>query len=107
MKHILVIGATGTIGRQVVAQSLETGARVRAITRNPDAAGLPPEVKVVRGDLTDPETIRRCVDGIDAVFLVWTVPAATASAVLNQIAAHARRIVFLSAPYKTAHPFFQ
>src|SRR5882724_6955687 len=96
MKDILVTGATGTIGRQVVAQLLDTGARVRAMTRNPDAAGLPPEVEVVRGDLTAPESIDRCIDGIDAVFLVWTVPAATASAVMDQMAAHARRIVFLT-----------
>jgi len=77
------------------------------MTRNPDAAGLPPEVEVVRGDLTDPETVRRCVEGSDAVFLVWTAPSATVSAAVDQIAAHARRIVFLSAPHKTAHPFFQ
>ncbi|MGP4103031.1 NmrA family NAD(P)-binding protein [Nonomuraea sp. KM90] len=39
---ILVTGATGTVGRQIVAQLVERGARVRSLTRNPAAAGLPP-----------------------------------------------------------------
>ncbi|HZF11193.1 MAG TPA: NAD(P)H-binding protein, partial [Thermoanaerobaculia bacterium] len=41
MKKILVTGATGRVGRQVVSQLLATGAAVRALSRNPDAAGLP------------------------------------------------------------------
>jgi uncharacterized protein YbjT (DUF2867 family) len=54
MTQILVTGATGTIGRQVVSQLLATDARVRALTRTPDAADLPPGAEVVRGDLTLP-----------------------------------------------------
>jgi uncharacterized protein YbjT (DUF2867 family) len=107
MNRILVIGATGRTGRQVVSQLEAKGMRVRALARNPHAAGLPPHVDVVRGDLTLPETLDECLDGIDAVFLVWTAPPATVAPALERIAKHARRIVFLSAPYKTAHPFFQ
>ena len=61
MNRILVIGGTGNVGRQVVYQLAATGARFRAMTRNPDAAGLPPQVEVVRGDLTVPETLDRCL----------------------------------------------
>src|SRR5213078_2310956 len=100
MNRVLVIGATGNVGHQVVSQLATTGAQVRALTRNPDAAGLPPQVDVMRGDLTLPETLDACLDGIDTVFLVWVAPPATAAAALE-------RIVFLSAPLKTAHPFFQ
>ena len=107
MKRILVTGATGRVGRQVVSQLLTTDIRVRALTRNPDAAGLPPEVEVVRGDLTVPEALDECLDGVDAVFLVWTAPGGTAPAVVDRIAKHARRIVFLTSPHQTAHPFFQ
>jgi len=107
MKRILVTGATGRVGRQVVSQLLTTDVRVRALTRNPDAAGLPPEVEVMRGDLTVPEALDECLDGVDAVFLVWTAPGGTASAVVDRIARHARRIVFLTSPHQTAHPFFQ
>lgn len=107
MKRILVTGATGTVGRQVVSQLLATDARVRALTRNPEAAGLPPEVEVVQGDLTAPATLEGGLDGADAVFLVWTAPAGAAPAALERIARQGRRIVFLSAPYQTPHPFFQ
>jgi uncharacterized protein YbjT (DUF2867 family) len=107
MNRILVIGASGTIGRQVVSQLIAAGAQVRAMSRNPDAAGLPSQVEVIRGDLTAPETLDACLRGINSVFLVWVAPPATAAAVVERIARHAQRIVFLSAPIKTAHPFFQ
>lgn len=107
MNRILVIGATGRTGRQVVSQLPRTAVRIRAMARNPQTAGLPAHVDVVRGDLTLPETLDECLDGIDAVFLVWTAPPATVAPVLERIARRAQRIVFLSSPYKTAHPFFQ
>ena len=107
MKRILVTGATGNVGRQVVSQLLATDARVRALTRNPDAAGLPPGVEVVRGDLTVPAALDGCLDGVDAVFLVWTAPPGAAPAAVDRMAKHTRRIVFLSSPHRTAHPFFQ
>jgi uncharacterized protein YbjT (DUF2867 family) len=107
MDRILVIGASGRVGRQVVSQLLTTDTRIRALFRNPQSAGLPPEVEVVAGDLTQPATLDACLDGVDAVFLVWTAPPATVSQVIERIAKHARRIVFLSSPHQTAHPLFQ
>ncbi len=107
MNRILVIGATGNVGRQVVSQLPATGVQVRALVRNPPTAGLPPHVDVVRGDLTDPESLDACLDGVDRVFLVWFAPPAAAAPALERILNHARRIVFLSSPHKTPHPFFQ
>ena len=107
MHRILVIGGTGNVGREVVSQLPASGVQVRAMVRNPGAARLPPQVEVVRGDLTVPETLDECLDGIDTVFLVWTAPRAAVATALERIAKHARRIVFLSAPLKTPHPFFQ
>jgi NAD(P)-dependent dehydrogenase (short-subunit alcohol dehydrogenase family) len=46
MKPILVTGATGTVGRQVVSQLLATDVRVRALTRDPALAKLPAAVDV-------------------------------------------------------------
>jgi uncharacterized protein YbjT (DUF2867 family) len=107
MRRILVTGATGNVGGQVLSQLIATSAEVRALVRNPEASRFPRQVEVVRGDLTLPETLDACLDGIESVFLVWTAPLATASAVLKRIAKGTKRIVFLSAPLKTAHPFFQ
>ena len=107
MKRILVIGGTGTVGHELLSQLQVIGAPVRVLTRNPDAARLPPQIELVRGDLTQPETLDGCLDGIDRVFLVWTAPPCAVTPVLERIAKQARRIVFLSSPHKTAHPFFQ
>jgi uncharacterized protein YbjT (DUF2867 family) len=107
MKPILIIGATGNIGGQVADQLTAAGAPVRALVRNPAAARLPAAVEIVRGDLTAPATLDACLSGVDTVFLVWTAPAAAVTPAIDRIAAHARRIVFLSAPLKTPHPFFQ
>jgi uncharacterized protein YbjT (DUF2867 family) len=94
---ILVTGATGNVGRQVVSQLLDTGSGVRALTRDPAAAGLPTGVEVVRGDLSVPNTLDACLDGVEAVFLVWPFfTAEAAPAVLDAVRKQARRIVYLS-----------
>ena len=103
MNRILVIGGTGTVGRQVVSGLAATGAQVRALARNPGAIRLPAQVEAVQGDLTLPETLDRPLSGVDKVFLVWTAPPTTVAPALERIAKLARRIVFLSAPIKTAH----
>ena len=107
MDRILVVGGTGTVGGRVLSRLVARGAQVRAMARNPVAARFPPQVEVMRGDLTLPETLDPCLNGIDTVFLVWTAPAAAVGPALGRIAKHVRRIVFLSAPIKTAHPLFQ
>jgi uncharacterized protein YbjT (DUF2867 family) len=74
-----------------------TGATVRAVTRDPDSAGLPRGVDVARGDLSDPATMDACLDGVDTVFLVWPfLTSEAAPAVLDVVAKHAGRIVLLS-----------
>src|SRR4051812_27794208 len=107
MHRVLVTGATSTVGRHVVSQLCHNGAHVRALTRAPESAGLSEQVEVFRGDLTDPDTLDLALAGTDAVFLIWTVPEKTIEPVIRRIAASARRIVYLSVPYKTPHPFFQ
>jgi uncharacterized protein YbjT (DUF2867 family) len=107
MNRILIIGATGTVGRQVLSQLPAADVEIRALVRNPDTALLPTNIEALRGDLTLPETLDRCLDGIEAVFLVWTAQPTAVAPALERIVKHARRIVFLSAPLKTQHPFFQ
>jgi uncharacterized protein YbjT (DUF2867 family) len=102
-----VIGATGRVGRALVAELLGAAVPVRALTRRPATAGLPATVEVVAGDLTVPESLDAALQGVSAVFLLWTAPPATVPAVIERIASHTRRVVFLSSPHKTPHPFFQ
>ncbi len=105
---VLVTGATGRVGRLVVDLLAEAGVPVRALTHRPEAvATLPANVEAVIGDLTAPESLDAALRGVGAVFLVWTVPPATAPAVVERLATHARRVVFLSSPHQTPHPFFQ
>jgi len=107
MHPVLVTGATGRVGRVVVDQLLAAGVPVRALTRRPTEAGLPPAVEVASGDLTVPESADSALQGVGAVFLVWTAPLTTAQAVVARLANHAARVVFLSSPHQTPHPFFQ
>ena len=105
---VLVTGATGRVGRVVVDLLTDAGVPVRALTRRAEAAAtLPASVEVVTGDLTVPESLDAGLRGAGAVFLVWTAPPATAPAVVGRLATYARRVVFLSSPHQTPHPFFR
>ena len=106
---VLVTGGTGRVGSAVVGLLVDAGVPVRVLTRRPEAAAalLPANVEVVTGDLTVPESLDAALRGVAAVFLVWTAPPSTAPAVVEHLAAHARRVVFLSSPHQTPHPFFQ
>ncbi|MEV6654935.1 NAD(P)H-binding protein [Streptomyces sp. NPDC051219] len=67
---ILVTGASGTVGRQVVEQLIARGAGVRALTRDPAKATFPEGVEVVRGDLTDPESLVPALEGVTGLHLI-------------------------------------
>ena len=104
---IMVIGATGRIGRAVIDHLLRAGVSVRAMTRRPAAANLPAAVEVVPGDLTEPASLADCLHGVDVVFLLWTAPEATLPVVISHMASHVTRIVALTSPHQVAHPFFE
>lgn len=93
---ILVTGATGKVGGQVVSQLLDAGANVRALVRDPGYADLPDGVEVARGDLSDPSTLETALDGVESVFLLWAASDDYAPAAVDMISRHARRVVYLS-----------
>lgn len=70
---MLVTGATGQIGRQVVQQLVQRGAKVRALVRNPAKADFAPGVDVVQGDLLDPDSLRNAYQGVSTLFLLNAV----------------------------------
>ena len=62
----LVTGGTGFIGPKVVRALRDAGHDVRALVRNP-AHGAALGCELAEGDMTDPASLRRAVDGCDAV----------------------------------------
>ena len=70
---ILVTGATGTIGGQVVEQLVKRGADVRALVRDPAKANFPAGVTVVQGDLLDVDAMRGAFSGVSTLFLLNAV----------------------------------
>jgi uncharacterized protein YbjT (DUF2867 family) len=67
---LVVTGATGNVGGEVVAALAGREEGVRALVRDPAGAALPAGVDVVQGDLELPESLTPALDGARAVFLL-------------------------------------
>ena len=67
---ILVTGATGNVGGELVETLSSRGQQVRAVVRDPRQASLPDGVEVVPGDLELPESLTSALAGAQAVFLL-------------------------------------
>ncbi|MGO8421064.1 SDR family oxidoreductase [Rhizobium ruizarguesonis] len=70
---ILVTGATGNVGRQVVEHLIKRGADVRALVRDPSKAEFPAGVSVVQGDFLDVDALRNAMSGVSTLFLLSAV----------------------------------
>lgn len=97
---ILVIGATGTVGRHVVEQLAKRGAKVRALVRDPAKVNFPAGVATVQGDLLDVDSLRKALSGVSTLFLLNAVVADefTQALIALNLARQAgiERIVYLS-----------
>ncbi|SDT39274.1 NAD(P)H-binding protein [Microlunatus soli] len=93
---ILISGATGTVGRQLVHQLAADDVPTRAISRKPEDTDLP--VEVVFGDFDRPETLTDALHGVDAMFLLHggQVAGDIDEVATAAVGAGVRRIVFLS-----------
>ncbi|CAB3790377.1 NmrA family NAD(P)-binding protein [Paraburkholderia fynbosensis] len=67
---ILVTGATGVVGSQVIAHLQNEGAHVRALTRSPEKAKFEGSVVPIKGELSDIAAMRVAMKGIDTLFLL-------------------------------------
>lgn len=97
---ILVIGATGTVGSQVIEQLTNRGADVKALVRDTSKANFPAGVSVVQGDLLDVDSLRSAFSGVSTLFLLNAVVADeyTQALIALNLAQEAgiQRIVYLS-----------
>ncbi|ESX74211.1 NmrA/HSCARG family protein [Mesorhizobium sp. M0027] len=97
---ILVTGATGNVGRNVVEQLVKRGAHVRALVRDPSKANFAAGVDVVQGDLLDVDSLRKAFSGVSTLFLLNAVVADEYTQALVALAlareAGIERIVYLS-----------
>lgn len=75
---ILVTGATGTVGSELVTRLAERGETVRAMTRRPKEIQVPPGVEAVYGDAEDPGSLDAAFRGADAAFLMSAQPVGSA-----------------------------
>src|SRR5215204_2778617 len=65
---IVIFGASGQTGRQLVAQACDLGHFVTAFVRRPETVGPPDaRVRVVQGDIIDVAAVTRAIEGQDAV----------------------------------------
>ncbi|MGA8726912.1 MAG: NAD(P)H-binding protein [Acidimicrobiales bacterium] len=71
---LLVIGATGALGRDVVAESLEASHPTVALVRDPERAELPREVELRKGDVVQPETLVASLNEVDTVICTFGTP---------------------------------
>jgi uncharacterized protein YbjT (DUF2867 family) len=71
MKHITVFGATGMLGKPVVQELVKAGFTITAMVRDLDKAAraLPPEVRLVKGDLTRLADVEIAVQGADGLYI--------------------------------------
>ena len=90
----LVTGATGYVGGRLVPELLKRGHTVRALARNPDKLADAPwrdHVEVVRGDLSDPQSLSTAFDGVDVgYYLVHSM--GTSSDFVKEEASSARNV---------------
>lgn len=94
---ILVIGATGTVGRELVQQLLEGGHQVRVLVRDERRLGdLAARVQVSVGNLDDPASLRPALSGISEVFLLTSRTQQDADVLAAAKDAGTRHIVKLS-----------
>lgn len=64
---LLIIGATGATGRELVAQGIALGHEITAAVRRPEAADFPPCVRKAKVDVTESASLNAAVAGQDAV----------------------------------------
>jgi uncharacterized protein YbjT (DUF2867 family) len=71
---ILVTGGTGKVASEVIKELVKRNVSVRALVRKQEASSeMPKGVEVIQGDLLDPVSVRKALDGVDKLYLLNAV----------------------------------
>lgn len=109
MRPVLVTGATGNVGKDVVDRLIERGARVRAGMRSPQVSAASTDVECVELDFEDPTTFADALEGVEHVFLMRPPHMAQAKALKPFIEAMrdmgVAHVVFMSVQGAGTNPF--
>lgn len=116
---VLVTGATGFVGSDLVARLLERGYKVRVLARNSEGVNLP-DAEIAKGDVTDPGSLEKACSGVDAVIHLVAVIRESGNATFGEINhrgtvnilkaaenAGATRFIHLSALGATENPAYK
>lgn len=105
---IVITGATGTVGRPLVALLKDQGVAVRAVTRSAEVGKVPAGVDVHRADLARPEDVAPALEGASALFVHPRAVGESAAKLLALAAEKGvRRVVVLSAINVDDDPAYQ
>ncbi|AOR30136.1 NmrA family transcriptional regulator [Streptomyces fodineus] len=100
---IVVTGATGNVGRALVAGLTEAGEAVTAVARRIGKEDMPPGVRAVAADLAEPQSLAPALEGAKALFLL--VAGEDPAGILRRAtAAGAAKVVLLSSQGVAARP---
>ncbi len=94
----LITGASGHVGREIIARLVQAGERVRAYVRDPaKLQAWRARIDIVAGDYDTPDIFARALDGVDGVFMMNIGNAAAFRRLISEAAAKGTpRAVFLS-----------
>ena len=70
---VLVTGGTGNVGSKVISELLKRNVAVRALVRKQEADKVPVAVETVVGDLLDPVSVEKALQGVDKAYLLNAV----------------------------------
>jgi uncharacterized protein YbjT (DUF2867 family) len=116
--QVLVVGGTGTLGRQIARRALDAGHSVRCMVRSPRKASFLQEwgCELTRGDLLEPDSLAYALEGQEALIDAATARASDSLStydidwtgqqnLLNACAPNGvKRVVFVSLLGASRHP---
>ncbi len=85
MDKIIVFGATGGTGKQVVAQALQAGYKVIVVVRKPETFNITnSHLNIIKGDVLQPDTFQNEISDVDAIISCLGIPKVQATTLYSE-----------------------